>query len=336
MSEWIGWQAGMTGEPVLRAKRQLYRKFSYARGLDDSDFFDWELQRVLIQYQHAKNGTGYKPTLRTDGVLDWSTQVALGVVDPQPPRTVGTLFTVHGTGVANPFGHGYPADVARSVTDVWKWQPIGNYPAAAFPMGPSVEAGRAELKAQIRNFPGKIALAGYSQGAIVTSLTWLEDIVDPRGELHDRLGDVVASVTWGNPCREKGVAWGNVRAGIPIPDGRGISDKLLSDTPDWWLDFAHGGNSGPGRDIYTDVPDDDTGEHMTAIYRLVQNVSGFVGPNGLLEQIVEIVSDPLTEVTSMFRAIYFGGQFIATRPFATYPHCSYDIGPAIDFLKSFK
>lgn len=332
MAEWIGWQAGMTGAPVLRAKKELYRRFSYARHLDDSPFFDWEMQRVLAEYQRRKNGSGHQPLLRTDGVLDWATQVALGLVVPAKPKLVGTLFTVAGTG-ANMW-QGYPADVGRAVEQKWFFQPV-SYPAAPFPMGPSVQAGRAELKRLIRERPGKIALAGYSQGAMVTSTVWKHDISDPRGELHDRKGDVVASVTFGNPAREKGVAHGNRRAGIPVPQGRGIGDDLLEDTPDWWLDFAHGGNSPQGKDIYTDTPDDDAGEHMTAIFRLVQSVSGFIGPNGLLEQFAEMYSSPVSELSAVFRAVYFGGAFVTARPFATYPHCNYDIRPAVDFLNSF-
>lgn len=330
---WIGWQPGMTGLPVKRAKLELFRRFTYAKNLDQTPFFDWELESVLKQYQKAKNGTGYKPQLRTDGVLDFNTQVALGIAAPPKPKTVGTLFTVAGTGAD--MWTGYPADVGRACDGVWYFQPV-LYGASAFPMGPSVQQGRVELKRLIRERPGKIALAGYSQGAIVTSQVWKHDILNPGGELHDRLPDVIASVTWGNPCREKGKANGNVAAGIPVPSGRGIGDDLLSNTPDWWLDFAHGANSQPGRDIYTDTPDDDAGEDMTAIFRVVQNVSGFIGPNSLLEQFGEMFTNPVVEIPAVFRAIYFGGAFVIGQPFATYPHCCYDIGPAVRFLRSFQ
>ena len=330
---WQGWQPGMTGVPVQNAKKTLRRKFRYASNLDDSTFFDWELEKVLQQYQRAKNGTGYKPVLRTDGVLDYATQVALGTIAPPKPKLVGTLFTVSGTSAD--LWTGYPAEVGRAVGDTWFFQPV-SYPAATFPMNPSVQAGRAELKRLIRERPGKIALAGYSQGAIVTTLTWLLDIRNPAGELHDRLDDVVASVTWGNPCREQGKANGNKLAGIPIPEGRGIADTLLTDTPDWWLDFAHGGNSKLGRDIYTDTPNDDTGEMMTSVFRVVQDVSGFIGPNSLLEQFGEMFTNPGVELPAVFRAIYFGGAFVATQPFATFPHVCYDIGPAVSYLRSFR
>lgn len=333
---WIGWQPGMSGAPVAAAKKALKRKFSYAKDLDETPFLDWATQAALVTFQKKKNATAYLPKLRIDGILDYQTQVALGVIPPPKPKKVGTLFTVHGTGMADPLGPGYPADVARAVLDVWDWQPIGNYPAAAFPMGPSVEQGRAELKAQIRNHPGKIGLSGYSQGAMVTSLCWKHDILNPKGDLHDRLPDVIAAVNFGNPCREAHVANGNKTSGVPIPEGRGIADDLLENTPAWWYDYAHGGNSTFGKDIYTDAPDDDTGENMTAIFRVVQNASGFIGPNSIVEQIGEWLTNPMVEIPAVFRAIYFGGAFVAARPFATAPHCNYDLQPAIDYLRSFR
>lgn len=333
---WIGWQPGMSGAPVAAAKKALKRKFSYAHDLDESPFFDWATQAALIKYQQRKNATPYIPKLRTDGVLDYQTQVALGLVAPPPPKKAGTLFTVQGTGMTDPFGDAYPANVGRAVADVWNWQPIGNYPAQAFPMEPSVQQGIAELKVQIRNHPGKIALVGYSQGSMVTSMCWKHDILNPRGELHDRLPDVIAAVNWGNPCRELHVANGNKTSGLPIPEGRGISDDLLENTPSWWYDYAHGGNGTFGRDIYTDTPDDDTGEDMTAIFRVVQNVSGFIGPDSIVEQIGEWMTKPMVEIPAVFRAIYFGGAFVTARPFATAPHCTYSIEPAIAYLRSFK
>lgn len=334
---WTGWKAGMSGPPVAAAKAALKRKFSYAQDLNDDPFFGWDLQSILIQYQTKKNATAYTPKLRTDGVLDWATQVALGIVEPPRPRKAGTLFTVHGTGQADPLGPGYPADVARAVLDVWNWQPIGNYPAKAFPMAPSVELGRAELKNQIRNYPGRFGLVGYSQGAMVTSMTLKHDLMDPKGELHDRLPDLIAGVTFGNPCREQGVANGNKQEGIPIPEGPGISDDLLVNTPSFWYDYAHGANSPFGKDIYTDTSEDENvAEHMTSIFRFVQRASGFIGPNGLLEQIGEMATNPLVEIPAALRAIYFGGAFITSRPFATAPHCNYNLQPAIDYLRSFR
>lgn len=318
----------MTGEPIAAAKRALRRKFSYAQSLDDTPIFTLDLRNVLAQYQTRKGG------LRTDGVLDWATQVALGIHQPGKQKTVGTLFTCAGTYAD--MWTGYPADVARAVEDVWYFQPV-HYPAAVFPMGPSVDTGRAELCRLIREKPGKIALAGYSQGAMVISAAWKHDILSPRGILHDRLADVVAAVTWGNPCREAGVAHGNSRAGIPIPEGRGIASDRLENTPQWWLDFAHGSNSGMGQDIYTATPDNpDAAEHMEMVFRLVQGAPGWWGPNSIFEQVAEIVMDPGREIPAVIKAVWEGGMFVLAGDFPTAPHCNYDLRPAVEFLRSFR
>src|SRR5947209_13566300 len=92
------------------------------------------------------------------------------------------VMTVSGTGVdmwntAPPQPAGVAAALAAASPDLFYWQPVGNYPASVFPMGPSVNAGVAELNrlcTQI-NPPGgapsypenSIILLGYSQGAIV-------------------------------------------------------------------------------------------------------------------------------------------------------------------------
>lgn len=324
MSEWHGWHVGMTGEPVRAAKHELRRRFSYAAALDETPYFGDDLRIVLCEYQTRKG-------LPTSGVLDSATQVALGTAKPQP---VGTLFTVAGTYAD--MWTGYPADVARAVADVWYFQPV-NYPAAVFPMGPSVEQGKRELRRLITERPGHIALAGYSQGGIVVSEVWQHDIRDPRGCLHNRIGDVVAAVTWGNPCREEGVANGNLLSALPIPEGRGIASDRLVDTPAWWLDFAHGANSGMGKDIYTSTSDDpEAAEHMESIFRVVQGAQGWYGSNNIIEQVAEMFINPGREIPAVVRAVWDGGMFVCAGDFPTAAHCNYDIRPAIDYLRGFR
>lgn len=185
------------------------------------------------------------------------------------------VLTACGTGA--PWWVGPDADTARAVTRCYDWQPIG-YPAAVFPMGASVDAGVAEglrLLEEAKPPGQEWAILGYSQGAVVATRIYqhLKRTASPF------LNTLTAAVTWGNPCREYGVAHGNARYGWPMPSGRGIAPaaERLVGTPDWWLDFAH-----PG-DIYTDTPDGpvgspehDIGEDMEMIYRVVMDpVAGF-------------------------------------------------------------
>jgi len=319
----------MSGVPVRDAKRKLKQKFSYAKQLDDSEYFGDDLKVALTQFQVKKNAAN-KLALRTDGVLDWSTQVALGVINPNPPGPRpkrGVILTLHGTGVS--MWDGYPADTARRLEDLLYWQPCF-YPATPFPMKQSYDVGINELVNQCRIHAGKPKiLAGYSQGAIVTSRVLTQEVFNPAGRLHDLKHEFVAGVTWGNPDRELGVAHGNRFAGWPVPQGRGITQDRLANTPSWWLDFAHGANSPWKRDLYTDVPDDDAGEIMQAMWKIIENVN-IMGVNGLLEQFVEMFERPLVEIVALFRSVLYAGMFFFS---GTGPHISYNIEPAVQYLR---
>jgi len=327
---WLGWQVGMSGQTVREAKRVLRVKFSYAKGLDSSDLFTEELRTVLAEYQRRKNAAN-NLSLRTDGILDWSTQVALGVINPNPPAEKpkkGVILTVQGTFVD--MWTGYPADTARAVQDLFYWQPIGNYDAQAFPMKPSYDQGIEELVVQCRKHAGKPkVLAGYSQGAIVTSRVLKHEVLNPAGRLHDLKDEFVGGVTWGNPDRELGIANGNAFAGWPVPEGRGITDDRLDGTPDWWLDFAHGANSQWKRDLYTDAPNDEAGVDMTTIWRLVENVT-ISSLTGLMVNLLDAVQKPMEQIVPMFRAVLYAGAFFFS---GTGPHVNYDIDPAVRYLR---
>lgn len=320
----------MSSPTVHEAKRVLKVKFSYAKGLDDSDLFTEDMRAVLMEFQRRKNAVNHL-SLRTDGVLDWSTQVALGVVNPNPPAEKpkkGVILTVQGTFVD--MWTGYPADTARAVQDLFYWQPIGNYDAQAFPMKPSYDQGIEELVLQCRKHAGKPKiLAGYSQGAVVTSRVMKHEVLNPSGRLHDLKDEFVGGVTWGNPDREFGVANGNAFAGWPIPEGRGITDDRLDGTPSWWLDFAHGSNSQWKRDLYTDAPNDAAGLDMTMIWHLVENVT-ISSLSGLVVKLLEVVQKPMEEIVPMFRAVLYAGAFFFA---GTGPHVNYDIDPAVRYLR---
>lgn len=328
---WIGWGYGDAGPIVATAKIKLRAKFSYAKNLDSSETFDQALQFVLSTYQTRKNMDGYAPPLRTDGVLDYSSRVALGLVTVTAPEKP-MLFTLHGTGVS--MWDGYPADTARAMLDLYQWQPCF-YPAVAFPMQDSYMQGLNELCVQVRNWcprnsTRKLALAGYSQGAIVTAL-FFKRYVQPAGaEFHYLLerNRIIGAVTWGNPCRERAVAYGNDYAGWPTDDSGGIGDDLMTNTPDWWLDFAHTANSPWGRDIYTATPFNATGTDMRAIWPIVKNVDFAL----LFARLAAVLTNPTAELYAAVQAILYAGMFfIAATP--TLPHINYSADPAIKYLR---
>lgn len=261
-----------------------------------------------------------------------------------PPRH--TVFTVNGTGVADPFGPGFAADTGRGVDDsIWCWQPIG-YPAAMFPMGPSVQAGRTELNNQIDRYTrsptctGKIALSGYSQGALVTDIVWRDDILNPNGRLHHRLPDVVAIVNFGDPMRCPGIANGNLWAGQAPPatlDGAttggiaGPQDLTPAQTPDFLLSFANDG------DLYASAPVGDSpwtaeaaaGHEETLVFNIIQNTS-LTTLLGVAAELVGILKMPLIQVIPIVEAIINGLTFAAQGTNA--PHWTYNAGPAVTYL----
>lgn len=323
----------MSGPTVRAAKIRLKKRYSYAKGLDDTEDFGPDLEAVLRIYQPKRNAEGWEPKLRTDGVLDFNTQDSLGMVlHPPPPKKV-VLFTVQGAGVD--MWTGYQADTARALLDIAEWQPIGNYPAAAFPMKPSVDQGIDELRFQIRRWATmrpdlKMALLGYSEGSLVTGSVWKNDIVRPGGMLHDLLPRFVAGVTWGFPMRELGKANGNLYSGYPVPEGQGIVDDRMTNTPDFWYDFAHGANGSLGRDLYTDTPTGETGLIESAIWHIVSNVD-FFSAGSLVPLIISALNKPLDEVLPIFNAIVEAGMFFVVGGLT--PHTNYDIGPAISLLR---
>lgn len=317
---WIGLGVGDVDPEIARFKAFLKRKFSYAAALDDNASYTRELASVVAQMQRAYG-------LADTGILDFATKVRSGFLKPDPPAKPW-LFTVHGTGQPDPFGPGLPADTARAVLDKYTWQPCGNYPATAFPMWPSVTAGAAELVSLISTRAGKIALAGYSQGAIIVSLVLKHFIMDPNGSLHHRLADVTKVVCWGNPMRQKGFAhgddwiWPTANA-----DTGGIMawDRLegLESAPFQMKDFAHQG------DMYAANADTDKDEYKRAICKIVMSVTDlFDGPDSLVSQLTELSERPVQEGLAMAGAIIDAGRF-----FTGTAH-GYNIAPAIDFLRA--
>lgn len=272
------------------------------------------------------------------------------------------LYTVNGTDAVGAFDPGqYPVQVAEALLPS-EWQPLADqlsgigttplinwfsmgigsdprwdtYPAATYPMGASVDLGINDLVAAVQSSPVGTpkALAGYSQGAIVTSTFWRDHVLNPAGDCSAYLGDFVAAVNWGNPMRCPTIpAGGNTFAGWPQQSGGGISgssDLTAAQTPPWWLDFAD------PNDLYTDSPvGTAAGLDEQLIYNLIVTTSFGGTLEGLLvvlEELVDQLNQPLIEVIGVATAIFNGLTFIAAGPAAG--HYTYNIGPAISYLQS--
>jgi hypothetical protein len=270
-----------------------------------------------------------------------------------------SLITINGTGSYPTDPTNFPSMVALALlpsgeqifadkldglqtTPIINWLPL-TYPMLTYPMGASVDTGVANLIALIKATPGKIGVLAYSQGALVWATVWRDHILNPDGELHDRLGDIVLTICWGNPMRAPGKQNGNVNAGWALNPGGGISgtdDLLPSQVPDWWWDFTD------PNDLYTDSPGisvsadgktillTPTSEDEMLIYRLIvtTNFGGTLeGLLGLVEQAVEQLKQPLEEVIGIATAIWNGLTFAAAGPNAG--HYTYNVQPAIVYVQ---
>lgn len=332
--QWVGLGPGDSSEDVRRVRSVLRAKFSYAKHLDDTTVYDEALVGVVAEAQRRYERAGkLKPGSYLPGVVNWATRVALGMVTPPPPRDDRPmLFTVCGTGV--PWWVGPDADAARAVESRYRWQPTG-YPARPFPMGPSIRAGKDELENQINRHRQQIercgmALLGYSQGAIVATELFSEQIRPIGGRLRWAYQHLTKACMWGNPCRERGKVWPDL-GGPPSPHAHGgVTPNLLTETPSWWREYAHRG------DLYTDVPPDESGENRTAIWQLIRDGDPLRGPDSLLRQFLElggVVKDAhqIVEATGMVKAMLDALVFFGQ---GTKPHVNYSTAEAVAYLVS--
>jgi hypothetical protein len=236
-------------------------------------------------------------------------------------HTTHVYFSVCGTGV--PFNVGYPFDLGAALDDgVWSHQPIG-YPAVAFPMQPSIDAGVAEFVRQLGLWgcdQRKWGFGGYSQGGIVTS-----NILDRvrTGDLQKYLPTFLGGVTWGNPRREAG----HTCPGGIDPGGHGIVTPNVVNTPATVWDFACGKTmvNSPGQDLYATCGYDGSTYSVAdeeAIWEIVDEGS-LTSFGGLISQVPKLLKAPLAGGTGAVFAILDALNFFVVTGIT--PHTSYQV-----------
>lgn len=335
--KYVGLGLGDVSEEIRLIKAFMRRKFSYAKMLEDTQTYDPQMVTVVAEMQGKYNQDGKLATGKyTTGIINLETKYVMGfLARPPGPDTRPVLFTVCGTGV--PWWVGPDADTARAVEDKWRWQPCA-YPAQPFPMGKSIDVGKIEVRNQFnRAEPGFMlrqqvekygaGMAIYSQGAVVGSEVWEFDIKPNNGVLHWVKDHMLKVVAWGNPSREIGSAWPDPGGPMAPANTGGVAypTDRMKDTPEWWHNYAHAG------DLYTTGSDSAAGQDKTAIWRIIRGEKFFVGPDTLLEQFLEITRNPIAGATGAFKAMLDAGMFLGK---GLTPHTNYNIGPAIDFLRS--
>lgn len=341
-------------------KESFVKRFSYAAPLQASltaggtaaETYDQTMVDVVMQMQtrYGANPT-VNPDLVVNGIMSFSWQVRC---EFQPPPKI-TILTWQGTGVSmwdtdSPQPYGAALYVAKSCSNVVV-QPVGNYPASinAPWMGTSVQMGVDSAVSLAGGAPpispgdpvypsGPIIPFGYSQGAICASHWWRDEVLNPSGRCHNRLNDVIAAATFGNPCRCPGKANGNVAAGWGLPGKKdgvttgGISGPdclTAAQTPEWWYDYVWLGTNDGATELYTNCPVGDNpwtamadpGKVGNLIYNFVQT--------GAFVDFVKI-AEALAVPVGMVEEIYNGLTFALAGPNAD--HFAYNWLPSIVYL----
>lgn len=360
LTVWVGWGLGdnsLTDETVRRAKafmRAMYR--SYAGHLPDTNIFDdvmaatvFEMQRRLLDSGKLKVGHAIGDSFALPlpeghfiwGVLDLNTQTAMGFKKPkQQPLPI--IFTVEGH-MSNPFV-GPCAFVAQTLEaqGVCHWKPVG-YNNTAMPF--DNESGVRELARLYSSdrIEGPIdpntgqtiwwdfgpevssGIIDFSQGAIVGNEFKMRYLLS--GPLTWREPKVKRSLSFGNPYRELDqiAPW---VPDPPKPGTAGISDRRfnVAGTP---FGEKHREHSRHG-DIYAENEQNEAGEKKTAIYKAVQGK--FTGRGSLLNEALEIFTDPMSQVFPVTQAIWSGGMFL----FNMGPHGMYDLAPCVEWMRGVK
>jgi hypothetical protein len=253
-----------------------------------------------------------------------------------------TLLTCAGTAVS--MWDGFPAETARALGDEqFLFQPIyygTNGIPDAFPMLPSRRSGEAELRRQIHQHPGRIAILGYSQGAMVAAAT-ARAMLDPADDLHGRLKDLTCVITWGDPMRAPNVARGNEFVGEPVPkelDGfvtGGIAglENLTPEQTDQLnlISFAH------DLDLYSSAPVGldmahlpEVGHIENTIYQVIQEVT-VADVWEVVKIVAEAIFCPFAILVPLVQAIFNAGQFFLAG--MNSPHYTYTIDGAVKYLQ---
>jgi hypothetical protein len=163
-----------------------------------------------------------------------------------PPTARLTVFDVAGTAALAVLTAGRAGSPTTWTAPSWRLAQLTKpslitikevpYPACV-PFNASYKAGAATLVNMINQTPGKFAMVGTSQGAMVISSVY--DTIR-NGALSARNNDFLQGITYGNPCRKAG----SIAPGCVDPGGHGINvDSWLQSGVDsrWW-DFANPGD----------------------------------------------------------------------------------------------
>ena len=212
------------------------------------------------------------------------------------PGLDGTIYEWDGAPANDPF-------YRMLDSSLWTSKRV-QFADAGLPMINSLNEGVRQTINMINDTPGAFALGGYSQGAAVMSAV-LKKI--QHGSLSHRKADLIAGVTFGNPCREIGHLWpgANPVGGWDSPNtsshGCFPLDYRLQGTPSLWWDFAN------ENEIITTISDTLTGSKWVDMVGVFLN--GFGGKDMaafIAANLSKLPWDVFADVVSMLQTVVGG------------------------------
>lgn len=341
---WDGWGPGMSGPVIAAVKRELKRRFSYGAALDDSEDWTDELTTALTKYQgivHAEvlSGKRQPPDVRTDGRIDWGTQVQLDLIDWTPPAPERALmFTVEGH--LSDMWRGPVADTATILENeghCWH-QPIG-YNNGAIPFdNDSIVRELARLVGATTLDNGRAFPAGtpWSAGAFSQGyIGWFDfycRYLQPGQPLDWRAKDLVGFLGYGGPNRQDGSVAPWALQWVKNPNSHGLDPYRRFGLPGLparpahpWMDVWREG------DIFAQNGNDKASAIKAAVYQAVARGDLFSDPYSLAAQIADLFSVGFDQVLGIVMAIVSGVTFLAQHP---NPHYDpYDIAGGINWMR---
>jgi hypothetical protein len=325
MAPWAPAQNPGDTDPLISDAKKALNKFSYGKNLGTTDEYTVEFGVALRQFQSNVHvlvvfNKRPGPDVNQLGIFDWAVKKQLGILPDPTVKRKPVIFTVEGH-LSDMFV-GPCAFSAKALEDqgVIRWQPVG-YDNHSLPFRNStgiVELDRLTHDPVVLPPGTPWGVMCFSQGAIV-GCSYFLDYIRPKRNVWP-WSHFKAGVAFGNPYREKDI----IASWIPDPPKRGtqgISDRRMDNTPPEWMEVSRTG------DLYAENPDNNAGEHRTAIYRAVQNE--WTGRDSLSEQIKEILLGGPRELWAVFEAIAGGVQFITNMA----SHGTYDLGPGIEHMR---
>jgi hypothetical protein len=332
--QWVGLGLNDSSDEVRKIKAYMRKKFSYAVNLSDTTLFDQATAIAVAEMQRRYNAAGKLATgSYTPGIINVETKYVMGyAVRPVKPKPI--VITVEGHMSNMWFGPCAFIGSQLEQEGLCHHQPVA-YDRTSLPFNNKSGVDEVvRLLSQDRlgpngdwPFPPDLDwyLLGFSQGAIITGKVWLDKLrpAKPRTLLAARRDHLQRAIAFGDPYREKDVCAEWV-PDPPRPGTKGISDRLMDNTPPWWKVHSRHG------DLYSENPDNEDGLNRTAIYKIAAENSWTGGPASILNRIgVDLLQDPVDGVYDIAKSIIGGIMFLGNMQ----PHGGYDLGPPTDYIR---